>query len=321
MNSSTSSSNGQRFNLQLRAIALALAMLLAVELGMRWLEPSLSADVQNMRQIPTVVSQLAASPGEHVLFLGNSQTRRGVDMDVLEPSLAAQGVATRKLSIGFIYPDSSSILDWYYTYHHNIDKATRPDVLIVSFSEDSLADTPVTSEQVRRLARHHSSLQDIPRIFTRDLNTISQRSEFLLAKASASFAQRDRVRVRAFDEIIPRYRQLQRELSQSDVVATASTNTSPTRYRYTRLGRFLAMVNPQAVEIIFVAMPMRRPYTIDPALPRFIQDAGAHFINLESVAQLNANDFADTLHLAPAGAKIYSRALAAKLAPLLPQAN
>lgn len=316
MNSSISSSRGDY-----KALLLALAVLLIVEGAIRWLEPSLSADVRHIQGFSSIVNGLAESPGEHVLFLGNSLTREGVDVDVLEPVLAAHDVDTNDLSFAFLYPDSGDILDWLYVYRHNLTAETRPDVLIVSFADDSLADEEFPDpESIRRLAHHHTSLADIPYVFSNDLTHLSQRGDYLLSKFFVSFAHRERVRTRALDDFIPYYRETQRALSQVNE-ANVPTGYAPIQHTHTykRLERFLEIVDPEEVEMIFVAMPIREPYSLDPELPRMIERAGARFLNLESVPELTPQYFRDGLHLLPPGAKIYSDLLGSKLAPLLSQ--
>lgn len=312
-NSSSSSSSRGDY----RAILLALATLLAVEGAVRFLEPSLSADVRNIEGIPQELSELAATPGEHMLFLGNSLTREGVDMKVLRPELAARQVELQKLNFGFVYPDSADILDWFYVYRHNVSEANRPDLLLLSFASDGLADeTRPDAESVRRLARHHTTLADTPYVFAHDLTRLSERGDFLVSKLFVSFAHRERVRARALDEAIPNYRETQRALSQTDT-PVAAIPAAPPEYTYERLTRFLKLVNTEEVEVIFVAMPIREAYTLDPKLGTLIASSGARLLELASVPQLTPAHFRDGLHLTPAGAKIYSKVLGRELAPLL----
>ncbi len=305
------------FRAELKAIALALALLLAVEVGMRWLEPHLSADVQHIQQIPQIVSRLARAQGEHLLFLGSSMTRHGVDLNVLEPTLAARGVATDDLSVGLIYPDASDILDWYYVYHHYLSTSTaQPDMVVVSFAGDRLQDVVPNPQQIRRIARHHTSLRDIPEVFSQDFTTLSQRGDYLFSKVSASFAHRERVRVRLLATMIPYYRQTEQGLNGAQLVSETLPATQTPQIRYSRLERFLGEVDP-AAQVIFVAMPLRDPYQLDPELRGILERQGAELIDTRSVPGITPDAFLDPLHLTPEGAVVYSRALAQKLAPFL----
>lgn len=306
------------FKTELKAVALALALLLAVEAGMRWLEPHLSVDVSHIQEIPELVSRLAQAPGEHLLFLGNSTTRRGVDVDVLEPALAEQGVATDDLSLGLIHPDASDILDWLYVYQHNFGApAAQPDVMVVGFATDNLEDVSPNPQQIRRVARHHTSVRDIPKVFGQDFTTLSQRGDYLLSKVFASFAHRERVRVRLLAMIIPFYQQTERGMNEAQRASAAPPETPSPQARYTRLKRFLDSVDTAEVQVIFVAMPLRDPYQLDPELRGILEKQGAELVDLQSVSGITPEVFADSLHLVPEGAVIYSRALAEKLAPLL----
>ena len=316
MNLSTSSFNG------LKTALVVLALLLVVEAGMRRLEPYLSADVEHIESIPQIVSQFGQTSHD-LLFLGSSMIRHGVDVDALEPVLAAQGVAPGTFAFSFIYPDASDILDWTYLYHHLGPAAAQPDVIVINFAGDRLQDVHPNPQQVRRIARHHTSLRDVPAAFTRDFTTLSQRAEFLLSKTFVSFAHRERVRMRLM-ATLPLYRQTQRSLNETQLaqasVATPAAVTpaaTPAPGRYTRLKRFLAEIDTRSVRVVFVATPVRDPYRIDPALRTLLTDEGAELIDTRSVPGLPPAVFDDALHLSPEGAEIYSRALAEKLAPVL----
>ena len=324
MNLSTSSFNGPKTAL------MVLALLLVVEAGMRRFEPYLSADVEHIESIPQVVSQFGQS-GDDLLFLGSSITRHGVDVAALEPVLVAKGVAPGAFSFSFIYPDASDVLDWTYVYHHYLSPpAPQPDVIVINFAGDRLQDVEPNSQQVRRIARHHTSLGDVPQAFTQDFTTLSQRVDFLLSKIFVSFAHRERVRTRLM-ATLPLYRQTQRSLNETQLAqarAAPAANPDPltpqvntvlntARERYTRLKRFLAEIDTRSVRVVFVATPVRDPYRIDPALRTLLADEGAELLDTRSVPGLSPAVFDDALHLSPAGAKIYSRALAEKLAPVL----
>ncbi len=320
MNLSTSSFNG------LKTAAVVLALLLVVEAGMRRLEPHLSADVAHIENIPQIVSGFGKADHD-LLFLGSSITRHGVDVAALEPVLAAQGVAPDAFSLSFIYPDASDILDWAYVYHHYLSlSAAQPDVIVVNFAGDRLEDVEANPQQIRRIARHHTSLRDVPGAFAQDFTTLSQRADFLLSKTFVSFAHRERVRMRLM-ATLPLYRQTQRSLNESQLAQaaeptpTAAPTSNPDQVtlagRYTRLKRFLAEIDTRSVRVVFVATPVRDPYTLDPALWALLTDHGAELLDTRAVPGLTPAVFDDALHLSPEGAEIYSRALAKKLAPLL----
>lgn len=307
------------FRRELGVVALAALVLLGAEVGVRALEPQLSLDVQHVNKIPTIVADLAAQPGRHLLLLGNSMTREGVNVETLTSVWAQRGVPAAELAVARVYPDSTQLLDWHYLYRRYLAGETaRPDLLVVGFSQLGLHDTPADADQIGRIARNATTLRDAPELFTHDLHTLSQRAEYLLADTSVGFAIRERIRLRVLDLLIPNFRPTQRALNeaQSEIAAVpVAADTAQLSYR--ALQRFLQLVDTQAVEVVFVAMPLRAPYALDPRLPALIDEAGAHLVDLRAVPGLTPAAFRDTLHLAPQGAEIYSRTLAHALLPFV----
>ena len=305
------------FRTELKAIGVALMLLLAVEVGIRWFEPNLSVDVSHIRNIPRIVAKVADAKGETLLFLGNSMTHRGVNVKVLTPDLNAQGIDTKNLTIELIHPDSSGILYWNYLYDYYFkDPKNLPDTLVVSFGKNHLADDTYDYEHVLRIAHQFTTWQDVPKAFQRDFISASERGDFLLAKVFASFTHRERVRVRLFDKLIPHYRSTVRLFNDQANAGTA-VSTSRQVFTYDDLQRFLSNIDTSKTKVIFIAMPMRDAHHLDPQIDKVVRQNGATFIDLRSVTGLGSNDFRDPLHLIPKGAIIYSHALAAKLAPLL----
>ncbi len=304
------------FKTELKAISVALLLFLAVEAGIRWFEPNLSVDVSHIRDIPSIVTELADAKGKTLLFLGNSMTRRGVNVTVLTPDLKAQGVDTKNLTIKLIHPDSSGILYWDYLYDYYFkDPRNLPDTLVVSFGKNHLADDTYDYEHVLRIAHQFTTWQDVPRAFQRDFTSISERGDFLLAKVFASFTHRERVRVRLLDELIPYYRSTVTLLNEQQ--GASADLAAPQRFTYDDLQRFLSSIDTSKTQVIFIAMPMRDAYHLDPQIGKVVRRNGATFLDLRAVAGLGANDFRDPLHLIAEGSIIYSHALAASLAPLL----
>lgn len=304
------------FKTELKAIGVALLLFLAVEAGIRWFEPNLSVDVSHIRDIPSIVTELTDAKGETLLFLGNSMTRRGVNVKVLTPDLKAQGVDTNNLTIELIHPDSSGILYWNYLYDYYFkDPRNLPDTLVVSFGKNHLADDTYDYEHVLRIAHQFTAWRDVPRAFQRDFISISERGDFLLAKVFASFTHRERVRVRLLDELIPYYRSTIRLLNEQQS-SNVNSAASP-KFTYDDLQRFLSNIDTSKTKVIFIAMPMREAYHLDPQTGKVVRQNGATFIDLRSVAGLEPADFRDPLHLIPEGSIIYSHALASRLAPLL----
>ncbi len=287
-----------------------------MQIRIRWLEPNLSVDVSHIRDISSIVTELADAKGKTLLFLGNSMTRRGVNVKVLTPDLKALGVDTNNLTTELIHPDSSGILYWNYLYDYYFkDPQNLPDTLVVSFGKNNLADDTQDYEHVLRIAHQFTTWQDVPRAFQQDFTTVSERGDFLLAKVFASFTHRERVRVRLLDELIPYYRSTIRLLNEQPVSSVDPAASQ--RFTYDDLRRFLSNIDTSKTKVIFIAMPMRETYRLDSRIGTVVRQSGATFLDLRAVAGLEPVSFRDPIHLVPKGAVIYSHALASELAPLL----
>jgi hypothetical protein len=308
MSSSTSS-----FRNELKVVALVLVALAACELVVRLREQSLSLDVRHIRQIPDISARLAQGEGLRVLFIGNSMTRYGVEPDIVEREIAAQGIAP--LRIERVFPDASALPDWYYAFKRFFDAPTRaPDVLVVCFAANDLQDSqPV---HTWRLAQYYTNLRDVPEVFREDIRDFDSRAEFLLSDASVAFANRTRVRERALDLVIPDYRETAQQINRTQKSQTAErlAHTQPTYRRLARLGE---LAKSRGVRVILVAMPERVDYELDPALPSAVEAAGMTLIDSRAGHGLKPDSYADEMHLGASGARVYSQFLARRLAPTL----
>jgi hypothetical protein len=65
--------------------------------------------------------------------------------------------------------------------------------------------------------------------------------------------------------------------------------------------------------VIFVAMPQREPYSVDPELQKLISGTPATFIDLRDVDGLKGTDYLDEMHLNDRGAEMFSTQLAQRL--------
>lgn len=304
MFSSTSSSKTE-----LKVVACVALVLFACELAIRWREDDLSLDLKHIRQIPEISQTLSHRDKTKVLFLGNSLTRNGVDKDVLEQEFAAQGI--KPPQIERVFPDGTGIRAWYYVFNHYfVVKKQLPDIMIVSFASALLQDNQRLD--TGQTARYFTSAADIPEVFRIDIHDFDGRVEYCLASGSVAFANRNRVRLRLLDSLIPDYRTTEQWMNESlkNKENRASQNVRPT---YQRLEQFVHLAEANGVKVIVVAMPQKEHYTLDPGLQPVVESAGGTLIDARDVDGLTRADFMDQLHLNPTGATIYSRYLARQL--------
>jgi lysophospholipase L1-like esterase len=307
MSSSTSS-----FRTELKVVALVLLVLAGSELFVRLRESALSLDVQHIRRIPSIAEELMSGEGKRLLFLGNSMTRNGVDVSIVEEELRAQGL-TAPLRIERVYPDATGLAEWYYAFNHYfVDAGRQPDVLIIGFAANDLSDN--RAPQPSRLAQYYTGARDVPEVFAHDVKDFEARAEFLLSKLSASFANRTRIRERTLDLFVPYYRESAQEINRAQQAMKKKGGTLVAVLTYERLERLGRLAASQGVRVILVAMPQREPYQLDPQLQPTIERTGMIFIDAHTSPGLSSTAFVDEMHLSTDGAAVYSRHLARLLA-------
>jgi hypothetical protein len=309
MSSSTSS-----FRSELKVIALVLVVLAACECALRLREQSLSLDVRHIRQIPDISERLARGEGLHLLFIGNSMTRNGVEPEVIEREMGARGIAP--LRVERVFPDATALPDWYYAFNRYFPAPQRaPDVLVVCFASRDLEDSqPVHSW---RLAQYYTTPRDVPEVFREDIRDFDGRAEFLLSDLSVAFANRARVRDRALDLLVPNYRDAAQQINRSQQSASGEKQAHAPQPTYLRLARLGRLAASRGVRVILVAMPQRSDYGLDPGLQTAAEAAGMMLVDGRTGHGLRPDSYVDEMHLDAPGAAVYSHFLALQLAPKL----
>ncbi|HKP72947.1 MAG TPA: hypothetical protein VJT82_08420, partial [Pyrinomonadaceae bacterium] len=269
--------------------------------------------IRHIRQIPAISERLSQGEGLRVLFIGNSMTRYGVEPEIVEREITAQGVAP--LRVELVFPDATALPDWYYAFQHYFTAPGHaPDVLVVCFARNDLQDNlPVQSW---RLAQYYTGLRDVPEVFREDLRDFDSRSEFVLSDISAAFANRTRVRERALDLLIPGYRETAQQINRTQQ-ATKEKLPHPPPPTYQRLARLGRLAESRGVKVILVAMPEREDYELDPRLQTAVEAAGMTLLDSRAGHGLRPDSYVDEMHLGAGGAVIYSHFLARRLAPKL----
>lgn len=80
----------------------------------------------------------------------------------------------------------------------------------------------------------------------------------------------------------------------------------------------MSLARNHNVRVIFVAMPLREEYALDPQIQRTVEAAGMSFFDFRSVDGINQVSFIDEMHLTTVGATTYSHFLARQLAERFP---
>ena len=303
-----------------KVIAVVLCGVLFAEVGLRLGERRLSKDLDHLHEIPALAEKAAASSSDavRVLFLGNSMMRYGIDSETFE--LAAREAAPVPLQITRIHPDATKIADWYYLFRNYFyERRQQPDVLIVGFQGDQLADQP--TQHPERVARFYGcALEDLDALIRWDLGTFEETCGFGLSTMSAAYVNRERLQARVLDTIIPHYRESFQRMnsarlpdSSTDFPMFADPDVASAAPTYARLQEFVEMIRSSGVRAVFVAMPVVRDYDIDPEAVAILNAGAIPLIDCREVPELTAEHLPDGIHLNEEGAVRYSYHLAASL--------
>ena len=98
------------------------------------------------------------------MVIGNSLTREGIDSQLIK-----RGIDNRKTSkkaIGYIYPDDTSIIEWYYIFtSYYAQLKIYPKYIFVIFAEDQLVSREIQFEEIQRISKYtqFKSLFDVIR--------------------------------------------------------------------------------------------------------------------------------------------------------------
>lgn len=309
--------------LRLALIAL-VAILVVLELVVRFGLFRVSKDLRRFRDYPSAAVSLAESSGTKIALFGNSTTDRGIDLAMVDESMEASGSGPAELRV--FVADSSEISTWYFLIKHYFwDKGLKPDLAVLSFYGIDLADQ---SPEIGRLAQNFTSIDDWSEVYRTDLTTSADRVDFAISSVWATFSARDRIRDRVLDIAIPHYRDFTRRLNDEVYKHQKAERTKggfkedSSRPSYRVLARTLSEARRRETKLVFVALPIQVPagepiYPIAPEVQTMLEDAGVPLIDFRTVDGLDNSLYEDDIHLNPAGRQILSRKMGEALAAYL----
>lgn len=324
MNSSTSSSKpataGWRSSPEWKVILVLALMLLGSEIFLRVIERHLSIDVAHIRAAPALAASIRQ--GEDlpagtlkVLFIGNSSIRRGLLPETLVTEFESR--FGQKIRPYFFYPDGGTILAWRWGWRRYFESPDcRPDLVVIcggaSHFDDGVIDPRVA-------ASYFVSAKDMGAFLMDDLETTEKRLEFVVAKASLSYASRRRVQRRLMDFVMPYNREV-----LFDIVA--STEAKEARKKALRtsqptsesLSSLLEEIHGRGLKALVVAVPNLTSYDVPAERVKIIEASGASFADHRTVPGIGPELFYDRAHLDQEGAEIFTRALCSSLHEALP---
>jgi hypothetical protein len=216
--------------------------------------------------------------------------------------------------MGRVYPDDTTILDWYYLFRHDFGAGNAPDYVVLSYALQQLADGSAIHSD--RIAGYFGGWSNAAEILTRDLTSLNERVDYVLSSAFRLWSERERVRSRVLGVATPDYLETARRLNDTVRATSASGANAPVTY--SRLRRFLALCAERGTRVVVVAMPQPNSYALDPGLEAVLAQGKAQLLDMRSGEGLSADDYADGYHLSPRGAERYSEVLGRRLGEVIP---
>jgi lysophospholipase L1-like esterase len=303
-----------------QVLAFVAVTLLSVECGMRVLESRLSKDLLDIRSFPEIAATLSDplhADDQRILFLGNSLTRDGVDVE------AVTGEMTRLLTDSGVFvrkamADGTGLAEWFYAFRNQFAKTGHtPDIVVLGFEGSGgghIGDARTFDPSA--LGYLFSEFSDIPDVMQHELPESGEHCDFLLGSVSSAYANRKRVQRRVLDAIIPGYRDMSMWINAAIVSRQPRPSTKPVAPTFTRLARFIDLAEAHGVQVVLVAIPVPVPvrYEIPAELTAFSETRSISLIDARHLKGIDDTMFPDGLHMNAVAAKRFSRHVASELA-------
>ncbi len=332
MNFSTSSFKKSPARSKTAGIALLLLLGFgAAEFGARKYarrrQNSLS-DPKDFTSIGARAQNLMRQNGSKIVFVGNSATEEGVDMEQFGREIAAQNGTKNgavPLHLTFCTAVDSNVKDWHWMLERNYFRPRRrADLFVVTWFSATLGDGPVVNRG--RLAQFFTTPRDWPAVFQTDVTTLDERADFVFSYASILFAMREITQEKLLRLSAPGYQNYAQQLNDTtrkqvearELAAARAEESS--RHQWQALRRLLQKARQNQAKLCFVAYPRRDAryaYSIDSQMVISIRQAGMTFLDLRHTASLSPGDYSDSIHLNAAGKAKWTRHLARTLQPMI----
>ncbi len=290
-----------------RTIIALLVLLLVVEIAVRMGSGMLSIDDDHIHNVPRILSEHSLLSRPRVLFIGNSLTRSGINVNLLTRELRNAGFD--QASVTAVFPDDTVPIHWCYIIRNYIQTLqSKPDLIVMGVADFHLFDS--TPLRLRKLGCSWCNLSDIPRLVSEENLSFDESAEVLAAWGMWSFAKQDRIKKRVLNQILPNFRITYQALNDMIKTTELEQQSMPS---FNRLARYERFYRDEQIPVVYIGMPTRRGWDIPGEFLTLVQRDEIRFIDSRIVEGLEHHHFRDSAHLTDAGATVFSKALAEKL--------
>jgi hypothetical protein len=301
------------------AIRPVVAILVAIALILVGFETATRSIIERASKVQRTVNQeyreavhITKGPlplPKQLLIIGNSLVGHGIDFESLKQGLGPRWQVHRF----WIY--DTAYQDWYFGLRRLFAEGSRPDAVAVVFGAMHWCAPGIRGDYSSQYLFQTRDLRELQSRLALDRTTTSS---LLFARYSKFYALRSDIRKLVLDHIIPDLPQM-----HSLFQPTAGKRMSDEEVRAildTRIASYREIANSYGAKLILIVPPIPRPgEEHQSSLRMAAADAGVQIAMPMSYADVPATDFADDVHLTPAGARLYISALVKTLAPALDQ--
>ena len=271
--------------------------LVMFEIFLGYFEKKLSKDVLHEQEI----GQIFKSKNT-IIFLGNSLTREGINQSLFNKSMI--DIYGEDFNIGYVYPDDTSIIEWYYIIKSYMDNNLLPKYLFINFAANQLLTPDIKFEEIQRIAGFINFTQIISVIIDEDLN-IGQSMDLILCKVSKLYKHRERIQRRILDNI-PNYRLTTRKYNE----ILKKHYPENVAHENKHLKNILSLFSLNDSKVIFCSLPIESYYSLDNSCYTLIENSkNSILLNLQNIDLYDDSHFSDGLHLNSTGSKILTETL------------
>ncbi|MCW8934271.1 MAG: hypothetical protein OQK98_06065 [Gammaproteobacteria bacterium] len=294
-------------------ILLVLSVLVLLEIAIRLNEDRLSGNISHIYTIPEIARQASDTTSDaNLIFLGNSLTNNAID----KPHIETLNSSKNSIKAFKITPDGTAISDWYCIYNqYFLETTNTSSFVIIGFAWGQLSDQfPINPT---RLGGFFCQIEDIDALEATGLTRHQQFLRFLAGSVSHVYVNREAIRNRVLDTVVPYYKETTQVLNRSPQNNTEMDGRGKSMSTYTSFTNLNQSIKSSNRQLVVMAMPVIDNYSIDAELLDTFTSLGIPLLDLRNVEKIEKNMFLDSIHLNAEGSRIFTEALVEKLQPYI----
>ena len=267
-----------------------------MELLLYIFEDSLSKDIAHINSTYNSISE------KNIIIIGNSLTREGVDQAIVNNHVSK--LSLKDIEIGCLYPDDTSIIEWYYIVKSIINnKESLPVKVIINFASDQLVTDKFEFEEIQRIS-NWIPLDQLYSVAMDEQFTFSEIFHLYMSKWFRIYRYKERVSKRILD-ILPYYRSTMRTLNKT-IQQNDSHHITPQSYKH--LKQLIELAESNNIQLLFCTMPLPNKYVLSEKVISIISESKlCQLIDLHNTDKYSTSHFKDGYHLNKIGATKFTK--------------